>query len=341
MQSNPESPPLVSAVSESPSSSPLVARDYSAPQPGSFDHLDMMLMHHYSTDTCKHLFKGAQQAQVWQHDIPALAGSNAVLLHGILAVTAVHYAWREPARRNLYRSRALYHHALGLPKFQEMVASASSETAEVIVAYAILLSLWMYAFPGLAAEQQSLDDILSMVETIRGARSVFRLYRDTIMERPMSVFLQPPSVAPILGDQQVSSVRQSLQFLQEQIHHESDKRAVQQLQIFLDGYVTGHDHNRLAANWMASAEDDYWARLRDHHPHAVLVFAYSSLLVRASEHECWWMSGWSERILRACSDVMSQQEGATVDWSYHEHRIRAKANELAGMVRSAQGRVAE
>ncbi|GAB1309934.1 Zn2 cys6 dna-binding [Madurella fahalii] len=332
VQTNPKSPPSAFDVSETPS--PRGAGDSSAPQP-SFDLLDMTLMHHYATDTCKHLFMGARQIQVWQHDIPALAASNAVLLHGILAVTAIHYGRREPTWRDLCRSRSLHHHALGLPKFREMVASASCETAPVIVAYAILLSLWVYAFPEVAAEQQSLDDILAMVEVIRGARKVFRLYKDTVMQSPMSVFLGPPFPAPVLGGQ-VSSVRQALQRLRDQVHHESDKGAVQQLQMFLDRYGAGLDHNRFAAAWMASVEDDYWARLRDNQPHAVLVFAYSTLLVRASEHECWWIWGWSERILRACSDIMSLQEVATVDWAYHEHQIRAGADELAYIARSTQ-----
>jgi len=66
----------------------------------------------------------------------------------------------------------------------------------------------------------------------------------------------------------------------------------------------GLDPNRLAAAWMASVDGSYWARLRDNQPHAVLVFAYSTLLIRASEHECWWISGWSERVLQACSAIL-------------------------------------
>ena len=291
----------------------------------------MTLMHRYATDTCNHLFMGTRQIQVWQHDIPALAASNAFLFHGILAVTALHYAWREPAQRDLYRSRSLHHHALGLPKFQEMIASASSETAEVIVAYVILLSIWVYAFPEISAEQQSLGDILDMVDTIRGGRTIFRLYRDTIMKTPMSVFLDPPIQAPVPG-KRASPARQALLALQGQVQHEADKTAVQQLQVFLDRYVTGRQHNRLAASWMASVGDDYWTRLRDNQPHAVLVFAYSTHLVRASEHQCWWISGWSERILRACSDILISQEAATVDWTYHERQIRAATDELADIV---------
>jgi hypothetical protein len=319
-ESKPKSPPSTSNASGTPSS--LVARDSSAPQ-SSFDLFDMTLMHHYVTNTCEHLFMGARQKQVWQHEIPVLAASNVILVHGFLAVTAIHCAWKETARRDLYRSRALHHHGLSLPIFQEMVASASSETAEVIVAYSVLLSIWIYAFPEIAAEQPSLDDILSTIEVIRGSRTVARLYREVIKEGPMRVFLNSPLLEPILEDQD-SSARQILQLLRDQLDHQSDKNAVQQLQIFLDQYMTGFDYNRLAATWMASVEDDYWARLRDHHPDAILFFAYSTLLIRASEHECWWMSGWSGRILQACSDVMSLEVKATINWVNHEHQIRVQ-----------------
>ncbi|KAH8881106.1 hypothetical protein GQ53DRAFT_518791 [Thozetella sp. PMI_491] len=333
VESNQESPPSLSSASGIPSSR--VNHNSSAPG-SSFDLLDMTLMHHYVTSTCKHLFVGVQQTQVWQHDMPALAASNIILVHGFLAVTAIHCAWKEPLRRDLYRSRALHHHGLGFPMFQEMVASASSEKAEVIVAYSILLGIWVYAFPEIAAETPSLDDILSMVEVIRGSRAVFRLYREVILESPMHAFLNPPLLATITKGQD-SSVFETLQLLQDQVDHEADKNSVRQLRIFLHRYMAGSDHNRLAANWMASVEDGYWVRLREHHPNAILVFSYSTLLVRASEHECWWMSGWSGRILQACSDLMTPDAKAAINWTHHEQRIRAGGDELAGIVKSSRG----
>jgi hypothetical protein len=309
-----------------------VARDLSAPQ-SSFDLLDITLMHHYVTNTSEHLFMGAQQKKLWQQEIPALAASNVILVHGFLAVTAIHCAWKETIRRDLFRSRAIHHHGLSLPIFQEMVFSASSETAEVIVAYSVLLSIWIYAFPEIAAEQQSLDDILSTIEVIRCSRTVAHLYREVIKETPMRVFLNSPLLEPILEGQD-SSACQMLQLLRDQVSHQSDKNAIQQLQIFLDQYMTGYNYNRLAATWMASVDDGYWARLRDHHPDAILVFAYSTLLIRASEHECWWVSGWSGRILLACSAIMSVEVKTTINWIKHKTWILAGAEQLANTVRS-------
>ncbi|MAD82234.1 MAG: hypothetical protein CL912_04665 [Deltaproteobacteria bacterium] len=295
----------------------------------------MTLMHHYVTSTCEELFMGAPQKHVWQHEIPALSASNIILMHGLLAVTAIHCAWKEPARRNIYRARALHHHGLSLPIFQDMIASASSETAVVIVAYSVLLSIWVYAFPDIAAEQPSLDDILGSIEVIRGSRKIARLYRDVLKESHMRVFLTSPLQEPVLEYQGLST-RQILQLLRDRVGHQADKTAAQKLQISLDQYVTGFDYSRLAATWMASVEDDYWTRLRDHHPDAILVFAYSTLLIRASEHECWWVSGWSKRILQACGDVLSPEVKMTIDWVDHENRIRAGADELAETVKARQ-----
>ncbi|KAF1953070.1 hypothetical protein CC80DRAFT_478475 [Byssothecium circinans] len=318
-QTNPESPPSLSVGSGTP--------------PSSFDLLDMTLMHHYTTHTCKHLFMGERQGQVWQYDVPAFAASNVMLVHGFLAVTALHRARDDPARRDLYRTRALHHHGVGLPLFQEKVASASPEKAEVIVVYSILLSIWVYAFPEIAEEQPALDDILTTIDVVRGSRSVFRLYRAVVMETPIGHFLVPPFSAAV-PDDQASSVRETLQSLRNQMQHPADESAVHRLQRVLERYLTGRDHTRSAANWMASVEDDYWLRLRNHQPHALLVFAYSTLLVRASERGCWWMSGWSERILRACSDVLGAEEKETMGWEGHEQRIRTQADELASVVGS-------
>ena len=80
---------------------------------------------------------------------------------------------------------------------------------------------------------------------------------------------------------------------------------------------------------MASVDDEYWARLCAHQPEAILVFTYSTLLIRASEHECWWVSGWFERILKACTDTMSIEAQTAINWAHHERYIREGADELA------------
>ena len=254
-----------------------------------------------------------------------------MLMHGLLALAALHRARDDSARRDFYRTRALHHHGVGLPLFQKVLASASPKNAEVLVAYALLLGICVYAFPKIAAEKLSLDDMLDMSEVVRGARTVCNLYRDVVIQKPIGLFLRKPSRKP-LPERHVSPVRDTLQALQDSVQHPSDESAVHQLQMVLERYMEGLDHTRAAAGWMATVENDYWTRLRDHHPYALLVFAHSSLLVRASEDECWWLSGWSEGILQACSGVLSQVDRAAIDWEACVDRIRTLGVDLANCV---------
>lgn len=301
----------------------------SQPQPG-FDLLDLTLMHQYAINTCQHLFTGEQQVQLWQYYIPSLGAFNGVLMHGILAVTALHQAREDDHNRDLYRTRALYHHGIGLPLFKAMVASASPEMAEIIVANAILLGIWVYASPDVTGERLSVDDILSTVEIVRTGRSIFHLYEDIVITTPIALFLVSPCREPMLVNQ-VSSAHEALESLRTQVGDLSEKRAVDHLRMFIEKYLAGADHTRLAAGWMASVGEDYWVRPRNHHLHALLVFAYSFILAYVSERECWWLAGWSERILLACSETINPADKETIRWDSHERLVWTLGIELVNL----------
>ncbi|KAF1974300.1 hypothetical protein BU23DRAFT_637780, partial [Bimuria novae-zelandiae CBS 107.79] len=201
-----------------------VAEDRSVSQPKPlFDLLDLALMYHYTTSTCQHLFTGDRQIYVWQDYIPTLGRSNGVLMHGILAVTALHQAHQSANERGTYRTRALHHHGMGLPIFKAMVASASTETAEVIVAYAILLGIWVYGAPAITSEQLSFDEILDTVEIGRTGRSVFRLYRDVVITTPIGLLLNPTYGEPPQGSQVSCSLPEAMEISYNQVEHDAEK----------------------------------------------------------------------------------------------------------------------
>lgn len=296
-----------------------------------------MLMHHYATNTSQHIFAGERQHQVWQLHVPSLASSNIVLVHGFLALTAIHKAILEPAQRELYRHRAIHHHGLGLTLFQELFATASSDRADVIVIWSILNSIWVYAFPEIADEAMSFDSMLNTIEVARGSRKVFLLYREAIMKSPISPLMDPNPSTPLRVAQAVPA-RQALQALWSEVQHPADRKAVECMKALLEDCVTGVSQNRAAAHWMAMVEDNYWLRLRQRQPDSLLVFVYSTLLVRASEQDCWWMAGWSERIWQVCGTVLNDEAENLMSWSDHMSLIRTTAEHLAHAVRSRDER---
>lgn len=289
-------------------------------------------MHHYSLETSRQLFQGDRQHQIWQRHIPALAGSHNVLMHGVLALAALHKAWIDPIQRTLYRNRALHHHAIGLQTFKNMVANASSTDAEVLISFSILLGIWVFALPGTEseAEGQRLDDILDMFEVIRSSAAVFVLYHDDIANTPIGMFLIPPLV--IERSQKQDGWTPAHHLLDALRLHEclpSDRPAIHILYKLLERFLSGEDHSRSATSWAAVVGDDFWKRLRAHDPVAVLIFAHNAMLLRCSENGYWWLTGWAERILKACDGVLSPKDKLRFGWETTVQRIRTVGEDMS------------
>lgn len=292
-------------------------------------------MHHYATITYRHLIIGEQQNQFWLHHAPALAADNAVLMHQILAITALHHAHRQATQREAYTTRAFQHHGMSIPGFQCLIAAASSETAEVIILGSILLSIWIFASAQLTADS-SLDHNLEMLGIVRSSRMVLQLYRDVIVQTPIATLLIPPLREPVV--KRTSALAEdALRLLRRQIDPSVDSDATSLLQEGLERYLAGTDYRRPAAGWVAQVGDEFWTRLRRHEPPALLVFAYSSLLSRASEHECWWLAGWSERVIMDCASVLSEEDKEAVGWNGHVGLIRTWGDEFAALAKKRNG----
>jgi hypothetical protein len=317
-----------------PSSAGLSPEAYNPP-PTTFDTIDLMLMNYYTTETSLQMFYGERQCKVWQRDIPALAGSNVMLMHGILSVAALHRGRDDPAQRNMYRARSLYHHDTALQQFKTLVALADPRNAEVLLSFSVLLGIWVYAFPETAADDESLglDDLLDMLEVIRGTKTVFVLYRDVIASKPIGVFIIPAHKywghpPPEL---QALAAHQALDHLSSTSALPSHNAAIHHLRMSLDRYLAGLDHARSAAGWISVVEDDFWQSLRAHDPQAILIFAHNAMLLRYSERGYWWMMGWSDRILRACDRALSPEQKQALDWEGCLERIQVAGDEVSSL----------
>lgn len=67
------------------------------------------LMHHYSAASSDTLALRADMQHVWRMTIPEIAYQSPMLMHGILAVAAMHKAYLLPSRRRTYLDLAAFH----------------------------------------------------------------------------------------------------------------------------------------------------------------------------------------------------------------------------------------
>ena len=94
-----------------------------------FDGLDLLLMHRFTTVTCLILNPNEPAAShIWQNVIPAEAYSHPLLWHGILAMAALDVAQDNGnANAAACQTRALHHQQTGLSMFQVCMTRIPSD----------------------------------------------------------------------------------------------------------------------------------------------------------------------------------------------------------------------
>lgn len=114
------------------------------------DLVNMELLHHYTSSTCLDLGT-LRNTQVWQVEIPRLALSHAFVMHGILAISAVHLATLQRQRRTELAQRAAMAEHMALTSLNELVSASQGKDIHSVFAFAGFLP------PYLLAQSQWLD----------------------------------------------------------------------------------------------------------------------------------------------------------------------------------------
>lgn len=284
-----------------------------------FDSIDLILMNQFTATTSLSLFGGPNHRDVWQKHVPFEAGSNPMLMHGLLAVAALHLAVIKPQEFNTYRMRALHHHSVGLEIFNTYINRLSSENSDALFTFSILLVVWIYAFPATSCDTPTLDDILKLLGLIRGSKIVFLLHRDTILGKPIGRLIEterPPGLPQL-----PTVVEESFQYLRKEAQDSVCLNAVEDLQRLIKKAIAGLHDTQLVASWPAIVSEEFWARVNRHEPGAVVIFAHYAMLLQYYEHEYWWMSGWSSNILKAVDCTLTDAQKDHLGWDRRSRSI--------------------
>ena len=283
-------------------------------------------MNHFTAVTSLNLFSGEHQRQLWQRDIPSHAGSDAMLMHGVLAVAALDLA-RSSSTPSEHQARAFYHHGLGLQLFKAEIARISPQNFDILFTFAVLLVIWVYSSPTAGTGVLGLDDILDKLEMVRGCKKLFHIHGEAIRDKPIGAFAGPAFTKNELGPS--SPANEAFCHLRTISTDTVNLVAVDQMQRNLQKFVEGGVDTKTAAAWPAIVSDEFWARVRVHDPVPVLIFAHQAIILCPCTDRWWWMAGWPERILQAAGNALTDTDKVFFDWEQLSARIRSQATAVS------------
>ncbi|KAI2817542.1 transcriptional regulator family: Fungal Specific TF [Aspergillus niger] len=148
---------------------------------------DPELMHHYTLYTSRSIARRPEMQQVWLVDIPKIAYSHEFLMHGILALSALHIASNCPAEYSSYMKSSRYHITLALRSFRKALLSPTAENCCALFASSSIIMVYTFATPTEPDSAGAWAILESVIEIFKLCRGILALksFIDSIRNSPL------------------------------------------------------------------------------------------------------------------------------------------------------------
>ncbi|KAN0121797.1 hypothetical protein V8E51_000123 [Hyaloscypha variabilis] len=292
----------------------------------SLDLHSMELLHHFTTVTYL-TFSDQRRYFLWKTEIPRMAISHGFLMHGLLAVSALHLSILQPHRKEELTRRATISEHLGLPLFRQFVSHEDPETIHAVIAFAgFVIPYVVGSRETLTGRIPSLYDehphwffatrgLLQMVErswmVLRTGPFGSLLERapeftpDTL-EHPDDVHLL--KVYPLLESGDSTSEEDMEVF-------EVCTAALDELRrLFRCPHEPMRTRVMIAIHvWPGTVSQRFVELMQERRPEALVVLAHFCVLLKKVD-SCWWLAGVGKRMLAAIDDALDLEWKPWIKW---------------------------
>lgn len=294
---------------------------------------DLELMHHYSHRTSRTKLDGNMNLQhLWQEHIPMEAANHSFLMHGVLALSALHLACSRPAQVDKYASLCDKHQASALASYRHILTHITDDVANALFALSTILSISSVARATLRASQMlepkyiSVDSICELLYLTRGVREVKEATGDLVNRGPFSVVLfgheRSADVQVTLSPKMLGLFR----LLERMVHDncadwDQRKLCLDSLKYLQDvyeatigRYVAGNLATGTIWRWTAILSYDFIKLVKAEFPPALVItahFAVLSLLMR----DLWWISDYGALAFEGIRVALKGELGECLQWA--------------------------
>lgn len=268
---------------------------------------------------------------VWQKYLVEWGIEFPSILHLILALSALHLAHEQPARRDQYLQQADDHFTFGIRSVTSVLSQLNAENCQKIYMSAILIC-FIYFGRGPRPKEFLIFSASGPAEWLMLMRGV-RLIVESHHARVFSGLLEPksnnkshdltPEMRSELHEHTVHT--EAVQRLVERdIPNEEDLArhlaAIQNLlEIMREVYErrsagsSGVDLMDLLIGWVYRLSEEMVGSLERKEPYALVILAYWAVLLKYMD-SAWFMDGWAEHVLSGISTCLDEEFRPWIEW---------------------------
>ncbi|KAL2864921.1 uncharacterized protein BJX67DRAFT_373558 [Aspergillus lucknowensis] len=272
---------------------------------------DLELMLQWVNATHALLSRNQKTEDIWRTYVPEEGLSHPFLMHGILALSAVHIA-RTRAPRAVgdnqqngrdYIQVAVSHQNQALALFREQLGDINSTNGKAMFAFASITVLYAFGFPRTSEPgSTAVGDLVQAFVLVRGVQQVLSQAMSTVFEdRIWAPIREVTEYDPAIPGEAQAAIDQL---------HKANEACTRQDPILHDSilYQEAIDHLAdltaainaglgftFACRWAIKLQPAFVDRIRDRRPLALAILAHwCSLLIRLQD--IWFGAEWGTRV---------------------------------------------
>ncbi|KAI9366990.1 hypothetical protein BJX61DRAFT_377280 [Aspergillus egyptiacus] len=274
---------------------------------------DLELMLQWVNETHGMLTRGQKTENIWRTHVPQEALSHPFLMHGILALSALHIACTRIPRApgNIgqgsrdYLQVAVAHQTQALALFREQLADINSTNGKAMFAFSSITVYYAFGFPrSLEQGGTAVGDLVQAFVLVRGVQEV--------LNRAMYTVFEDPIWAPIRDVKEYDrALPADAQAAIDQLH-KANEACTRQDPILHDSFLYQEAIDWLAdvmaainsglgfamvCRWAIKLQPAFMDRIRDRRPLALAILAHQCALFPRLQ-DVWFGAEWGIRVLR-------------------------------------------
>lgn len=324
--------------------------------PHGFNHLDLELIHYYSTQTYMTMTSKLTAHLVWRDVIFKEALKHNFLLHALMATAALHKATNHAEDSEIhvsYVKTAFQYQNAALSGYIPALNHPTEDNAIALFTLSALLTIWLFGSKRLPEAMSNVNlntasnllpqmlqiqpsdhestDSLEILTRVQGINAVVKQTLQWLTGGILAPLLQPPGEHELPPNPpelmasfqrlraRIASMTPSNMGLPESTVREQQDLYTERLDrlIGVARVRTVLQADQHLFSWPVSCEPAYVDLVRRKEAVALALFVHWAACFRCMDH-LWWAKGWSFRLVKEASSFMSSSWADVLAWPCKE-----------------------
>lgn len=283
---------------------------------------ELELIHHYQNWVCPTLPGQPPAHETWQSAIPKEATSHSGLMHGLLAVAALHRSHLDSSGHARYRAAAMKHQNLSLPYLRFLINNASADNCNALFALSAFVAVFVLALPQSPIAPTKFDpfkEMITLTELVKGVSTVTEVTRTWLLQGPLRPLLLPElwEIRVVISENVTTNLDYLVQYNQTLIQSNYKRAiydtAIRRLRKTFEMLTLKPTVQGVGLFWVAVMQREYVDLLKAGEPMALVILAHFGVALFSSK-ESWWTGNWGFQLVKAVHDMLDEHWRCWIQW---------------------------